>query len=250
MEAGLQVKIDHTKIKGMTELLMAADALVAPGADKEACISKVRAAMMTIGENFKEGDLADAVTVTSNADGKPDPVNFYHMNGTAAVFDIDEDLGQLILACDRALDFIHNGPILGAPQKVIDELYQIRVINLMPKVRAIVENRITVLLPYSKLVDDSFTARHNVAPDKKFSELDRIRTSTCRLSYVAEELAKRIAMYDPAGKEPIPAPAVMEHLAMCVEDMQQTMTAFGWTWDDVKLASRKQIAALYEPKAT
>lgn len=249
MEAKLEVKIDQTKIKGMTELLMAADALVAPGlsaSDKEKCITKIRAAMLTIGENFQEGNLADAVVVTESASGKG--LHFYHMDGKPAEFDIDEDVGQLLIACDKALDFINNGPILGAPQKVIDELYEVRVIKLIPKLRAVVENRIMVKYPYGTLVDMTFNARHDLRPEHKYGELERLRVSAYRASYTSEQLAKLIAGVRVGQGDPIPAAEVMEHVSFLMEDLQQVMNLFGWTADDVKLFSRKRISELTEPQ--
>ncbi len=173
--------------------------------------------------------------------------NFYLMNGMPAQLDIDEELGQLILACDTALDFIHRGPAFGMSPTVVEELYNVRVTQLIPKLKAIIENRVTVQYPYSQLVDMTFMQRNDLGGDSKaFGSLDKMRCTTERLTEEASILCGIAGEYDAASGEPIPAKAVMDQMATMTAHMQQILNLFGWTWDDIKLASRQQIGVMLE----
>lgn len=236
----LKTNIDTTKITGLTDLLIAADALTAPGANVPEYIEKIRAALNLIGEKFTDGQLVDAISfdsgaiigspiVVRNLDGTP--ATFYHLDGKPATPDIDEDLGQLLLAVDKGFEFIHNGPGVQVTDEMIQELYHNRVTQVIPKLKVVIENRISVLYPYSKLVDMSFMERNDLTGDQgKFTQLDKLR---CSIERMSDETCSTEA-----------AEHVMTYLATIMEHIQQVMNLFGWTIDDVKLASRQKIAGL------
>lgn len=174
------------------------------------------------------------------------PAAFYHLDGTPAKFDIDEDLGQLLLACERALDFINNGPLFGMPQAAVDELYDVRVVQLIPKLKAVIENRISVLYPYSKLVDMSFVERNDLlnSDPSRTTSIYRLRCTTQRMEEEAERLAAIVGEYREGLGASLPADEIMAQMATLTEHMQQIMNLFNWTIDDVKLFSRAKIGKL------
>lgn len=237
MDINLEANIDYSKITGLTELLTAVDKFITRVDNGEirsvTTYGEFKAAMNKIGGNVD--DCLVAVTVENKAP-------FYHMNGTPASYDIEEEVGQMILACSQAMDFIHNGPLIGASQQIIDEMYEAKVSKVIPKLQSLIENRITVKFPYSKLVDDSFFARNDLN-GAKMNSVDKLRCSADRLTEEAEQLAQEVEMYEPV-RDPIPATAIISQLAMMTAHMQQIMVLFGWTWDDVKLVSRQQISEL------
>ena len=183
-----------------------------------------------------DGDLAHPCPM--HGDG------FYHMNGKPAAFDIDADIGQLILACEKALDFIVNGPKVFISQKLIDEQFERDVVQLLPLVKTLVQNRITVKYPYSKLVDMTFEHRNNLpAREGGYDEMDRLKISVDQLHSPACQLSIYVNTTD-RQKAPIDAAAVLRQLATLTEDMQQIMTLFGFTRDDIELTSRQRMSKM------
>lgn len=169
--------------------------------------------------------------------------SYYHLNGMSAHFDIDPDLGQLILACDRALEFVINGPGVLASQEVINEQFQRRVVELVPRVKAIIENRITVKYPYAKLVEMTFEKRNGLAERPKgYKPAERLRSSIDQIHKPACALSVHVNTL-PEHTNP-DAALILDQLATMTEHMQQIMILFGFTRDDIELASRQRMDSM------
>lgn len=178
------------------------------------------------------------------ASGRPD--GFYHLEGQPAQFDIDEEAGKLLVQCERALDFVHRGPPVIATKEVINEMYDNRIIKLIPKLKTLLESRVMVKIPYKDLVNESFNLRNDIPENIKPSDFDKFATSIARMGKSHEDLVKQAEGYSVEKAEPINAKATIMYLATMMEHLHQIMWLFGWSIDDVMLASRRQISELTE----
>lgn len=195
------------------------------------------------GDGVVEADIADAVLKIV---AQSEPATFYHLDGKPAHFDIDADLGQLILACHNALDFVINGPAVIASQKVIDEQFKKRVLDLFPKLKVVIENRITVKYPYSKLAEQTFEVRCGLPPkasgylamDRLKYSIDYIHSPACNLSIMSNDWKL---------EKDVHVTGIVRELATLTAHMQQIMILFGLTRDDIELASRQQMDKMTYP---
>lgn len=169
---------------------------------------------------------------------------FYHMDGKPAQFDIDADLGQLILACEKALEFVINGPAVFKSQKIIDEQFERDVVQLHPRLKVLIANRIMVKYPYAELVKMTFEHRCNLPPKKDgYDAMARLKASVDHLHSPACALSTYVSTTD-RDRGQMDAAVILRQLAIMTAHMQHIMSLFGLTRDDVELVSRQMISKM------
>ena len=167
-----------------------------------------------------------------------EPHPFYTMDGQPCPPDIEDELGQLLLACDKAIEFLTVGPAIEVTEDVIKAMYNSNVVKLIPKLKAVLESRVSVKYPFAMLasIHGSRITEAGSAPiDHLIAITGAINISNYRMMQNFENYTANIDTLN-IGQNTMP------YLADMVIHMQRIMTTFGWTWDDVKLKARQQMA--------
>lgn len=159
-----------------------------------------------------------------------DEDSFFKLDEVPATPDIEEDLGRLLVEVRRGLEFIHVPPPFELTTEQFDHEYKTRVADIIPKVQTIIENRIMVKHPFSVLAN---LFSKGGMPEGA-TGTTRFKHACCKLSDTIGSLMCRTAATD--------AKEIIDDLAYMATYMQVIMNLYGWTWDDVKLKARRQMA--------
>ena len=163
---------------------------------------------------------------------------FYTMDGQPCPPDIEDELGQLLLACDKAIEFLTVGPAIEVTEDVVKAMYESNVVKLIPKLKAVIESRVAVKWPFAAVV--GIHAKRITGSG--FKPIDHLLTASTSIEYSNDRLMQIFEKYAGGIDNLNVGPNTMPYLADIVIHMQRIMTTFGWTWDDVKLKARQQIA--------
>lgn len=166
------------------------------------------------------------------------PESFYQMDGKPCPPDIEDELGQLLLACDKAIEFLTVGPAIEVTEDVVKAMYESNVVKLIPKLKAVLESRVSVKYPFAILVTE-FAKKIS---EPGFKPIDHLLAATGAIEISNDRLMQNFENYAEGIDSLNVGPNTMPYLADIVIHMQRIMTTFGWTWDDVKLKARQQMA--------
>lgn len=150
--------------------------------------------------------------------------------GKPSMVTIDEDTGRWIQSAVNALQFMFRGPTV----QVSDEQLQMMIRNLnIPMIllqgNVLLQN-ITPAIPYAQLVEDDF-------PRAATASLTLIKA--CEFAGI--ELPEDIAT-GPGKVTPEVASDIAQQIGWKFYAAQKIMNLFAWTFDDIKLVNRLDIA--------
>ena len=163
---------------------------------------------------------------------------FYQMDGQPCPPDIEDELGQLLLACDKAIEFLTAGPAIEVTEDVIQAMYESNVVKLIPKLKAVLESRVSVKYPFAMLA----SIHGSRITEPGFAPIDHLIAATGAIEISNDRMMQNFENYTANIDTLNIGPNTMPYLADMVIHMQRIMTTFGWTWDDVKLKARQQMA--------
>lgn len=248
MEAKLKVTVNTEQavaaIDGMQDLIEAA---------KTFC-SRVESGEVRSVKSYKAFTSALEKLKNANADNVPIEVSddramsFYRTEtGQPSPPDIEEELGQLLIAVDNSLDFIHNGPRVAVQDpKAVEDQYNRHILKIIPLVKSVLASRVAVKYPLTDLVDMTYAQRHGYGPevynDMRYRDLFDGHNKLAASGKSLVQTAANLLAHTKVGKGVAPkGDVIMLGLCMLLIDMQQIMRLFGWTMDDVRLAAREYL---------
>jgi len=160
---------------------------------------------------------------------------FFKMDDKPVTPDIEEDLGRMMVEIVAAFDFIKNGPVIDMPTADLDKMFDDKVWKLTPRIQTLVANRVMAKHPFSVLADMEFNGYNG-----RCNGSERFNIASMNLLQIPVDMREVLNLGRLNTAEG--AAINMEALAKMTTSMQIIMNLYGWSWDDIKLKARQQMA--------